>query len=93
MLAALKPLWQTKPETASRLRGRIEAVLDAAKVAGHRYGENPAVWGGNLEHLLPKRGKLSRGHHAAMAYTDVPAFIAQLRSGMPSPRWRWNFAF
>jgi integrase len=79
VLAALKPLWQTKPETASRLRGRIEAVLDAAKVAGHRSGENPAAWGGNLEHLLPKRGKLSRGHHAAMAYADVPAFVAQLR--------------
>ncbi len=79
VLAALRPLWQTKPETASRLRGRIEAVLDAAKVAGHRSGENPAAWSGNLEHLLPKRGKLSRGHHAAMAYTDVPAFIAKLR--------------
>jgi integrase len=75
----LKPLWQAKPETASRLRGRIEAVLDAAKAQGHRSGENPAAWRGHLAHLLPKRGILTRGHHAAMAYVDVPAFVAQLR--------------
>jgi integrase len=68
-----------RPETASRLRGRIEAVLDAAKAQGHRSGENPAAWRGHLSHLLPKRAKLTRGHHAAMAYRDVPAFIAQLR--------------
>jgi integrase len=79
VLAVLTPLWQTRPETASRLRGRIEAVLDAAKAQGHRSGENPAAWRGHLSHLLPKRGKLTRGHHAAMAYRDVPAFIAQLR--------------
>jgi integrase len=79
VLAVLKPLWQAKPETASRLRGRIEAVLDAAKAQGHRSGENPAAWRGHLAHLLPKRGKLTRGHHAAMAYADVPAFVAQLR--------------
>jgi integrase len=79
VLAVLTPLWQVKPETASRVRGRIEAVLDAAKAQGHRSGENPAAWRGHLAHLLPKRGKLTRGHHAAMAYRDVPAFIAQLR--------------
>ena len=79
VLAVLTPLWQTRPETALRLRGRIEAVLDAAKAQGHRSGENPAAWRGHLSHLLPKRGKLTRGHHAAMAYQDVPAFIAQLR--------------
>jgi len=79
VLAVLKPLWQSKPETASRLRGRIEAVLDAAKAQGHRSGENPAAWRGHLSHLLPKRQKLSRGHHAAMAYVDVPAFMARLR--------------
>ncbi len=79
VLAVLTPLWQTRPETASRLRGRIEAVLDAAKAQGHRSGDNPAAWRGHLSHLLPKRGKLTRGHHAAMAYRDVPAFIAQLR--------------
>jgi integrase len=79
VLAVLTPLWQTKPETASRVRGRIEAVLDAAKAQGHRSGENPAAWRGHLAHLLPKRGKLARGHHAAMAYRDVPAFVAKLR--------------
>ena len=79
VLSVLKPLWQAKPETASRLRGRIEAVLDAAKAQGHRTGENPAAWRGHLTHLLSKRGKLSRGHHAAMDYRDVPAFVAKLR--------------
>jgi integrase len=79
VLAVLRPIWQEKPETASRLRGRIEAVLDAAKAQGHRTGENPAAWRGHLSHLLPKRGVLTRGHHAAMAYQDVPAFIGQLR--------------
>jgi integrase len=79
VLSVLTPLWQTRPATASRLRGRIEAVLDAAKAQGHRSGENPAAWRGHLSHPLPKRGKLTRGHHAAMAYRDVPAFIAQLR--------------
>jgi hypothetical protein len=79
VLAALKPLWQVKPETASRLRGRIEHVLDAAKAKGHRTGENPARWRGHLDKLLPKRQKLSRGHHAAMAYDGLPAFIGQLR--------------
>ena len=79
VLSVLKPLWQAKPETASRLRGRIEAVLDAAKAQDHRTGENPAAWRGHLAHLLSKRGKLSRGHHAAMDYRDVPAFVAKLR--------------
>jgi integrase len=79
ILAVLTPLWQTRPETASRLRGRIEAVLDAAKAQGHRSGENPAAWRGHLSHLLPKRQKLSRGHHAAMPYSELPPFIAALR--------------
>ena len=79
VLRVLKPLWLEKPETASRVRGRIEAVLDAAKAQGRRHGENPAAWRGHLAHLLPKRGKLTRGHHAAMAYADVPAFVASLR--------------
>lgn len=80
VLAVLKPLWQTKPETASRLRGRIERVLDAAKSAGHRTGENPAAWRGHLANLLPKRQKLARGHHAAMPYTKVPELVARLRA-------------
>lgn len=79
VLAVLDPIWQEKNETASRLRGRIERVLDAAKVAGWRSGENPALWKGNLEHSLGKRQKLQRGHHAAMPYAEVPAFLAALR--------------
>ncbi|OQP84604.1 integrase [Rhizobium rhizosphaerae] len=80
ILEVLKPIWLTKPETASRVRGRIERVLDAAKAKGHRTGENPAVWRGHLANLLPKRKKLSRGHHAAMPYEDLPAFLADLRN-------------
>ena len=79
VLSVLKPVWQAKPETASRLRGRIEQVLDAAKAQGHRTGENPARWRGHLDKLLAKRQTLTRGHHAAMAYADVPAFLARLR--------------
>ncbi|MGA7329394.1 MAG: integrase arm-type DNA-binding domain-containing protein [Rhodomicrobium sp.] len=79
VLAVLKPHWLEKPETASRLRGRIEAVLDAAKAQGYRSGENPAAWRGHLSHLLPKRLKLTRGHHPAMAYQDLPEFMGRLR--------------
>jgi integrase len=79
VLAVLRPIWQTKPETASRLRGRIERVLNAAKAKGYRTGENPAAWRGHLENLLPKQSRLSRGHHAAIAYKDLPAFVAKLR--------------
>jgi integrase len=79
VLSVLQPLWQAVPETASRLRGRIEAVLDAARAQGHRHGENPARWRGHLDKLLPKRQKLARGHHAAMPYSDVPDFVASLR--------------
>jgi hypothetical protein len=86
VLAVLKPLWTAKPETASRLRGRIEAVLDAAKAQGYRSGENPASWRGHLSHLLPKRPKLTRGHHAAMAYGDVPTLMATLRADDTVPR-------
>lgn len=80
VLAALKPIWTTKSETASRLRGRIERVLDAAKAKGQRTGENPARWRGHLDSLLPKRQKLQRGHHAAMPYAAVPEFMTRLRS-------------
>ncbi|UPT88003.1 tyrosine-type recombinase/integrase [Bradyrhizobium barranii subsp. apii] len=79
VLAALKPIWNTKTETASRVRGRIEKVLDAAKAKGFRDGENPARWRGHLDHLLPKPSKLSRGHHPAMPYEEVATFIANLR--------------
>jgi integrase len=79
VLKALQPIWQEKPETASRLRGRIEAVLDAARVQGLRNGENPARWRGHLDKILPKAKKLARGHHAAMPYGAVPAFVVRLR--------------
>ena len=81
VLSVLKPLWTRAPETASRLRGRIEQVLDAAKARGHigHNEANPARWRGHLDKLLPKRAKLTRGHHAAMPYADVPAFVASLR--------------
>jgi integrase len=79
VLAVLRPLWQSRTETASRLRGRIEAVLDAAKAQGLRQGENPARWRGHLDKLLPRRQKLTRGHFAAMPYSQVSAFIAALR--------------
>jgi integrase len=79
VLAILKPLVASTPETASRLRGRIERVLDAAAAKGFRSGNNPARWRGHLDHLLPKRQKLTRGHHTAMAFSTVPRFMARLR--------------
>lgn len=78
VLDILQPLWTRVPETAKRLRGRIENVLDAAKAKGKRSGENPARWRGHLDQLLPKRQRLTRGHHAALPYLDVPAFVADL---------------
>jgi hypothetical protein len=80
VLSVLKPIWTAKAETASRVRGRIEKVLDAAKAKGFRSGENPARWRGHLDHLLPRPSKLSRGHHAAMPYEGVADFIARLRT-------------
>ena len=79
VLSVLKPMWNEKPETASRVRGRIERVLSAAKARGLRRGENPAMWRGHLDQLLPKRQRLTRGHHAAMRYADLPEFMANLR--------------
>ncbi len=79
VMAVIEPIWKTKPETASRVRGRIESILDAAKARGHRQGENPARWRGHIEQILPKRAKLSRGHHKALPYVEIPAFIADLQ--------------
>lgn len=81
VLKALSPIWHSKSETASRVRGRIERILDAAKARGVIASpwENPARWRGHLSNLLPRRRKLSRGHHAAMPYQDVPAFLCELR--------------
>jgi len=92
VLSVLKRLWHDKPETASRLRGRIERVLDAAKAQGLRRGENPARWRGHLDQLLPKRQRLTRGHHAAMGYADVPAFIADLQSRQATAALALEFA-
>jgi integrase len=79
VLAILKPIWTTKAETASRVRGRVEKVLDASKAKGFRDGENPARWRGHLDHLLPRPSKLARGHHAAMPYDELAAFVGELR--------------
>lgn len=79
VLQILEPIWKEKPETASRVRGRIETILDAAKVRGYRDGENPARWRGHLAQILPVRRRLSRGHHEALPYEDVPSFVASLR--------------
>jgi len=76
----IEPIWITKNETAHRVRGRIESILDWSRVRGYRAGENPARWKGNLDHLLPKRSKVRKvEHHAALAYTDIPVFMRDLR--------------
>jgi integrase len=79
VLAVLKPLWLTKPETARRLRQRIEAVLDAATAQNHRTGENPARWRGHLAHLLANKQKVEGAHYAALPYAQMPDFMSRLR--------------
>src|SRR5215471_1611184 len=80
VMRALEPIWREKPETASRVRGRIENVLDWATARGYRQGENPARWRGHLENLLPKKTKVQRvEHHAALPYREIGAFIPELR--------------
>lgn len=80
VLRALEPIWATKTETASRLRGRIENVLAWATVAGHRKGDNPARWKGNLDAILPKPAKLATvDHHPALALADATAWFTDLR--------------
>ena len=82
----LEPIWSTKPHVGQRLRERIEAVLDYAKGMKLRSGENPALWRGNLEHMLPKAKRTSREHHPALRYADLPAFMVELRAlpGIPA---------
>ena len=80
VLQILEPIWKEKPETASRVRGRIETILNSAKARGYRDGENPARWRGHVEQILPARTRTSRGHHKAMPYADIPAFICALRT-------------
>jgi integrase len=79
VLRVLEPIWAAKPETASRVRQRIESILDFAKVRGHREAENPARWRGHLDKLLPARAKVRAiAHHAALPYAQLPAFLASL---------------
>jgi integrase len=81
VLRCLEPVWTTKPETASRVRMRIERILAWATVRGYRAGDNPARWRGHLDHLLPAQKKVARvRHHAALPYVDLPVFLAELRA-------------
>jgi integrase len=79
VMDCLLPIWTDKTETATRVRGRIERILDWARVSGYREGENPARWRGHLDKLLPKPSKVKKvKHHAAMPYADVPEHMAAL---------------
>jgi len=87
VMRCLKPIWQEKSETASRVRGFVERILDYAAVKKYRTGDNPARWKGHLEHLLPSRGEMARSgkvagaaveHHAALPYRELPAFMKKL---------------
>jgi integrase len=92
VLSILRPIWETHAETASKTRERVEEVLDAAKAAGHRTGDNPARWRGHLSHFLPKRKVLQRGHHPALPYERVPAFFEALaqRNGVSHRALEWT---
>jgi integrase len=80
VLAAVEPIWLTKPETASRLRGRIERILDFAKTRGWRFGENPAAWKGHLALTLPARSKVRKvEHHAALPWREIGDFMLRLK--------------
>ena len=86
VLKVIELLWTEKPETASRLRGRIEAVIDWAMARGHRAGENPARWRGHLDKLLPARSKVRKvEHHAALPYSELSGFLAALRKQASLP--------
>lgn len=80
VMKAVEPIWTAKPETASRVRGRIESVLDWATTRGYRQGENPARWKGHLQNLLPRRSKVARvEHHAALPYPEIAGLMDELR--------------
>ena len=81
LLAEREPVWSKKPETATRLRARIERVLDWATVRGYRDGDNPARWRHHLDKLLPKRSRVRMvKHHPALPYTALPVFVTELRA-------------
>jgi integrase len=80
VMKVLEPIWKTKTETASRVRGRIEAILDWAKARGYRMGDNPAVWRGHIENLLPARSRVRQvKHHPALPYDEIEDFLKLLR--------------
>jgi integrase len=80
IMKVIEPIWTTKPETANRVRGRIESILNWATVRGYRQGENPARWRGHLDKLLPSLAKVRKPqHHNALPYAELPAFIEKLR--------------
>jgi integrase len=92
VMQVLKPLWSKRTETASRLRGRIESILDWARVHGYRSGENPARWKGHLDQLLPARSKIQPvKHHAALPYLELAAFLAKLRERKESAAFALEF--
>jgi len=80
VLKLLRPMWQATPETGAKVRGRIEAIIDAAKAQGLYHGDNPARWKGHLKSVLPARQRLTRGHHSALPYDHMPSFMKALRS-------------
>ena len=89
VVAVLRPIWRAKPATASRVRARIERVLDAAKARGFRQGDNPARWRGHLALLMPESRKLTRGPHAALPYEEAPASwpVCAWRRAWAPGRW------
>lgn len=93
ILSVLDPIWRTKTETASRLRGRMENILDWARVRGYRQDENPARWRGHLAHMLPAPTKVQQvEHHPSLPYAQLPAFMAALRQEEGLGRWALEFA-
>ena len=93
VLRVLQPIWFDKTETASRVRGRIEAVLNWATVPGHREGDNPARWAGNLKELLPAPSKIAKEtNHPALQIDDVPRWLGRLRTMEGMGRYALEFA-
>jgi integrase len=93
VLKAIEPIWMSKPETASRVRGRIEAILDWAKARGFRVGENPARWRGHLDKILPQRSKIMRvKHHSALPFSELQTFMQNLRSHDGTSALAFEFA-
>jgi integrase len=93
VLKVIEPIWATKPETAGRVRGRIETILDWAKAREMRTGENPARWRGHLQHILPTKSKIRKvKHHPALPYNQIGAFVADLhlREGIAAQALRFT---